>query len=209
MHLSRKNFKNYLALKGISRVIKILTLSDILMMGGFGLVSPIFAVFITDTISGGTLGVAGIAITIYLLTKSIGQIFAAEIIDKIKGEMDDFWSVFIGSILMSLVYLLYLFIHTPTQLYLIQFLLGLTTAFTFPSWMAIYTRHIDHNLEGREWGAYFTLVDLVTAGTAAIGGAIAYSLGFAPLFIIVAVTGLLGSLVLWFIRGAMIQKRPK
>jgi len=98
MHLSRKNFKNYLALKGISRVIKILTLSDILMMGGFGLVSPIFAVFITDTISGGTLGVAGIAITIYLLTKSIGQLFAAEIIDKIKGEMDDFWSVSIGSI---------------------------------------------------------------------------------------------------------------
>src|SRR4030042_4678138 len=97
MHLSRKNFKQYLALKGISKVIKILTMSDILMMGGFGLLSPIFAVFITDTIQGGNVEVVGIATTIYLLTKSLCQLFAAEIIDKIKGERDDFWSMFIGS----------------------------------------------------------------------------------------------------------------
>lgn len=203
MRLSKSNFKAYLTLQGINKVVKILILSDVLMMGGFGLLSPIFAVYVTDTIKGGTVEVVGIASTIYLLVKSIGQLFAAEIIDRIKGELDDFWSMFIGSLVMCGLYIAYLFIKTPAHLYIVQFFLGLSTAFTFPSWMAIYTRHVDKQHEGKEWGMYYTLTDLASAGTAAVGGAIAYSLGFKPLFLIVAVVGLMGSTVLWLLRDEM------
>jgi DHA2 family metal-tetracycline-proton antiporter-like MFS transporter len=207
MRLSRKNIKDYLTFKGINKVIKILIFSDILMMGSFGLISPVFAVYITDTIPGGTLEVVGIASTIYLLTKSIGQLFAAEIVDRIKGERDDFQSMFIGSLVMCLSYLLYIFVKTPMQLYAVQFLNGLATAFTFPSWMGIFTRHVDKDHEGKTWGMYFTTVDLASAGTAAIGGWIAYTLGFKPLFILIVVIGVISSLLLLTIKDEM--RMPK
>jgi len=203
MHLSRQNIREYLTLKGINRVIKTLIFSDLLMMGSFGLIVPVFAVFITDFISGGTVEVVGIASTVYLLTKSLGQLLAAELIDRIKGERDDFLSMVIGSVVMCSSYLLYLLVHTPMQLYIVQFIIGLATAFTFPSWMAIYTRHIDSDKEGKEWGMYFTLTDLAGAGTAAIGGVIAYNLGFKPLFVIVAGFGIISSLLLLLVKNDM------
>lgn len=145
---------NYFSIKEISPVVRFLTISDFLIIGGFGLITPIFAVFIVENINGGSLEVVGIATTIYLLTKSVGQIPAAILIDKIKGEKDDFWAMLLGSIIFSLVPLLYLIIDSPIELYLVQFFYGLVVAFTFPSWYAIFTRHIDKNKEGLEWGIY-------------------------------------------------------
>ena len=173
---------NYFNIQSVSSVVRFLTISDVLIISGFGLIAPIFAVFITDTITGGTVAVVGVAATIYLITRSIGQIPLAALIDRIKGERDDFWFMFFGSIGISLVPLLYLVIQTPLQLYGVQFLYGLFGAIVFPSWMAIFTRHIDKGKEGIEWGVYQTLVDLGSATTALIGGFIAFRFGFDNLF---------------------------
>ena len=189
----------YFSIKEISPVIRFLTISDVLIISGFGLISPIFAVFVVDNIQGSSLEVVGIATTIYLLTKSLGQIPAAYLIDKIRGEKDDFWAMIIGSIVFSFIPVAYLFVNTPSDLYIIQFFYGLAVAFTFPSWLAIFTRHIDRNKEGAEWGVYQTLIDLGAAGTAATGGFLAAKFGFAPLFLIVAAISLIGSLFLVFI----------
>ncbi len=160
-------------LKDINPVIRFLILSDVVVIGAAALLGPIFALFIEDFIVGGSVEVAGIAAGVYLFSKSILQIPMAHLLDKIKGEKDDFWFMFIFTILMSLLPLFYLIIHTPLQLYIIQFALGIFTAFTFPSFMAIFTRHIDKNKESTEWGVYFTLTDIASAGFAVIGGYIA------------------------------------
>jgi MFS family permease len=165
-------------------VIRLLILSDVVWMGAQGLLNPIFAFYLVDYIPGADEKVAGVAAAIYLVTKSIMQIPAAAIIDRIQGERDDFWILFIGSILGSSLPLSYLFIHTPLQLYIIQFLYGLIIAFTFPSYMAIFTRHIDKKREGTDWGIYFTLTDLCSAATAGIGGVIASTLGYKSLILI-------------------------
>lgn len=190
--LERKNWQEVFRLQ-INPVIKILTVSDIFILSGFGLVSPIFAVFLTDYIQGGSVEVVGFASMIYLLTKSLGQLPAAQIVDKIRGERDDFWAMVMGSIATSLVPLLYLFAKIPIHIYFIQFLYGLSQACTFPSWMAIFTRHVDPKREGIEWGIYFTLIDLSGAGAAAIGGVIANNLGFSPLFVLISFLSFIGS----------------
>lgn len=196
MIFKNDNWKNYFILRKINSVIRILTISDVLIISGFGLVAPIFAVFITDSIKGGTLEVVGIASAIYLLAKSLGQIPAAIIIDKIKGEKDDFWAMLIGSVIFSIVPLFYLVINTPVQLYLVQLMYGISTAITLPAWMAIFTRHIDKKHEGVEWGVYQTLVDLGGAGAASLGGFLAYRFGFAPLFVLVSITSFIGTFFL-------------
>src|SRR3990167_6437168 len=198
--------RHYL-LQEINPVIRFLIISDVLIIGAAGMLGPIFAFFIRDFIQGGNEEVAGIAAAIFLITKSIFQIPIAAIIDKIRGEKDDFSIMVPFSILMSLTPLLYLIISQPWHLYLVQLLLGLFTAMTFPSYMAIFTRHIDKTKEGIEWGVYFTLSDLLAAGLAEISGYMAHTIGFRALIVSVASISTLGSLMLIFIRP-YIRLRP-
>ncbi len=187
-------------LQDINPVIRFLIISDTVLSGAAGLIGPIFALFIEGFIKGGNAAVAGIAAGIYLFTKSVLQIPIAHLIDKIRGEKDDFWIMFIFTILIAFIPLLYLIIDTPLQLYLIQFALGFLTAFTFPTYMAIFTRHIDKEKEGTEWGVYFTLTDLTSAALAAIGGYIATAQGFPALIIAVVAISFIGALLLWPIK---------
>lgn len=108
---------------------------------------------------------------------------------------------------MGLVPLLYLVIHSPGQLYLAQALLGIAAAFSFPSYMAIFTRHIDRKKEGTEWGAYFTLIDLSSAATAAIGGVLASTVGFHTLIVGLVALNMLGTLLLIPVRSRMRMPR--
>lgn len=193
---------NYLLLN-FNSVVRWMIISDFIVIGSYGLLGPIFAVFITDYIEGANIQVAGIAVTIFLITKSLAQIPIAAIVDRIKGEKDDFWIVFMGSIISSLIPLFYIFIKNVPQLYLVQAIYGIAAAATFPAYMAILHRHLDKGKEGIELGAYYTLTDIGSAAAGAIGGSLAYYLGFKWVFILVVVFNLLGSLCLIFIKRDM------
>lgn len=173
------------------------------------MLGPIFALFITDFIRGGNEAVAGLAAGIYLLTKSIFQIPIAHFIDRVRGERDDFWLLFVFTVLMGFTPLFYLVISTPFQLYIVQFVLGFFTAFTFPTYMAIFTRHVDKAKEGTEWGVYFTLTDLTAAAFAAIGGYAAITEGFPALIITVVALSFLGSLLLLRIKPYIRSRMPR
>ena len=187
-------------MKEINPVVRFLIISDTVLSGAVGLLGPIFALFIEDFIEGGDAAVAGIAAGIFLFTKSVLQIPIAHFIDRVRGEKDDFWLMFIFTILIAFIPLFYLVITTPLQLYLVQFALGFFTAFTFPTYMAIFTRHVDPEKEGTEWGIYFTLTDLTGAALAVIGGFVATNLGFPVLIVAVVVISCVGALLLWPIK---------
>ncbi|MFH2062916.1 MAG: MFS transporter [bacterium] len=197
--------KQYL-LFDMNSVVRLLVISDVIWMGALGLLGPIFSLFVVEFIEGADASVAGTAAAIYLITKSILQIPAASLIDRIRGEKDDFWIMFLGSIAAALIPLLYLVIRTPGQLYLVQFLYGGIVAFTFPSYMALFTRHIDRGREGTDWGIYFTLTDLSGAAAASIGGVLATKVGYHPLIVVLAGISLLGTLVLFPIRSFIFKK---
>lgn len=187
-------------LLSVSPVIRFMILADFVWMSALGLLTPIFALFVADAIPGATAATVGIAVSIYLITKSVVQIFAASVIDWIRGEKDDFWFMFIFSLLGAALPLTYLFMRTPSHLYLIQFFYGICIAFTFPTFMALFSRHLDHAKEGTEWGVYYTMVDLGSAFTAFAGGVIATLVGFNSLIVLSATVSVLGVLFLYPIR---------
>ncbi len=201
--------KGYFLTKKINPVVKFLTISDIIILTSFGLITPIFAIFIKDNIEGGSVEVAGFSVAIFLFTKSLGQVPIARLVDKIKGEKDDFWFLFSGSIGVSLVPLMYIFISTPASLYMVQFFYGLCAAMIFPCWMAVFTRHIDKNCEGVEWGVYRTMVDFGCAVAALLGGLLAYRFGFTHLFAVISVVSFMGSLFILFIYNEMTPNPDK
>ena len=74
----------------LNKVIKVLIASDFLLQSGWGLIGPIFAIFLTKQIAGGSLEMVGFIAATYWLTKSIVQPFIASYLDKNHGEIDDF-----------------------------------------------------------------------------------------------------------------------
>lgn len=195
MKLRVTDFKQLL-LKSMNPIIKILIFSDTLMVGAAGMLGPVFAIFVEDFIEGSTALVVGLSTSIYLISRCLLQVPVATMIDRIKGERDDYFLLSIFTFIFGLLYLALLFINKPYQLYIVQALMGLATAITYPSYYAIFTRHIDKFHEGTEWGVYYTFVDLSSAALATIGGYIAGEFGFEKLIIIVSVISMLGSLSL-------------
>ena len=192
-------------LAGINPVIRAMIMSDTVIIGAYGLLGPIFAIFIEERIVGGNEAVAGIAAGIYLFARSALQVPIANYLDKKRGEKDDFWMMFIFSVLMAVVPLMYLVIDTPVQLYIVQFVYGFFTAFTYPAYMAIFTRHIDRDKEGTEWGVYSTLTDIASATFAVIGGYLAVSAGFPVLVTVVVTLSVIGAMFLLPIRNYLIK----
>jgi DHA1 family quinolone resistance protein-like MFS transporter len=178
-----------------------------LVVGGAGMLAPIFAIFIEDFVIGGNEAVAGFAMAAFLIARSLFQIPIAVLIDKVKGEADDYMFMVVFSIASSLIPLLYLIISYPWQLYLVQILLGVATAVTYPSYMAIFTRHIDKHKEGTEWGIYYTLVDMSSAILAAFGGYLANTVGFRALIIAMVIVATMGSIFLIPIRAFLKVKK--
>lgn len=182
-----------------NKIIQILIWSDVLIISGFGLISPIFAVFITQQIQGGNLEIVGLASTIYLLFRSVWQLFPARLIDKIRGERDDFLLMLTGTLIVSVVPLLYLFINRPLQLFLIQGLYGIGGALSYPAWLALFTRHVDKKKTAFTWGVYNVATDIGGAVTAGVGGFLANRLGFRPLFLVISAISFTGSFLLLII----------
>jgi len=183
----------------INRILTILVLSDIFLVSSFGLVSPIFAVFVNLQVLGGSLIVVGIGESIYLAIKSILQLPIGILIDKVSGEKIDFFLAIGGSFLMNVAVFLYIFARLPIHIYLIQALMGVAGAVSYPAWMGLFSRNMEQGKESFVWSVHSTFTELFAAAAAAIGGYLATTLGFHSLFLIVSVMGLIGTTLLIFI----------
>src|SRR3989338_215841 len=178
----------------INHVIRTMIISDFYLNSGLGLYGPIFAIFVTKQIEGGSIEVIGFAAGITQLFKVVLQLPIAKYLDRNHGEYDDFYSMVLGGFLIAIAPFLYLFASKISHLYMIQAIYGIGLAFLVPPWYAIFSRHLDKRHENIEWSFESITIGIATAGSAAIGGVLANRLGFKAVFIasgILAVFGIL------------------
>lgn len=193
-------------LKSINKVIKVLIVSDFFLMAGWGLIIPILAIFIVDKIQGGDATVAGIAIGIYWVLKSLIQIPIGRYLDKTSGEKDDYYFLIIGTGLASLTPLGFIFATLPWHIYLLQGIHALGMAMAIPSWGGVFTRHIDKGKEAMTWGMESSSLGLGIGIAGIIGGIVAKTFGFTPLFIGVSVLGLIATFLFFLIAKDLLPK---
>ena len=177
----------------INHVIKTLVVSDFFINAGFSVFAPIFAVFVTKQISTGSLEVIGFAAAITQIFKVTLQIPVAKYLDRNHGEYDDFYSMVLGSFMISAVPFLYLFASKPAHIYTFSAIYGMGLAFLVPPWYAIFTRHIDKMKENIEWSMDSVAIGIASAGTAALGGVLATRLGFQAVFLLGGILAIIGS----------------
>ena len=184
----------------INRIIRTLIISDLVLNLAWGLLAPIFAIFILEGI---TLSdpiraaeVAGMASLIYWVVKSFAQIPISRFLDGRKGEYDDFWFMFIGTFMAGLVPFGYMISSAPAHIYLVQIFHGLANALLVPAWYAIFTRHIDKGKEAFEWGMESTFLGIGTGIAGGLGGLLVPLLGFEVIFILAGSLNLAAAVIL-------------
>ena len=153
---------------------------------GFGLVEPIMAVFINTNIIGGSIFTAGLASSIFMVTKGVIQLPFSRHVDTHDDNNDLMWLI-IGTILIACVPFIYILAQSIFHIYIAQLLYGIGSGLAFPTWLGLWSTHLDKKSESFEWSLYSTSVAIGTSVSAAIGAAIAEFIGFEFTFIFVGI----------------------
>ncbi len=181
----------------MNRTVILLMLSDACIFTGFGLFEPFLAVFVKENIAGGTLFSAGIASALFLVTKSIIQLPFSRYVDKHDDKVK--WLI-LGTIIICLVPMIFLFATSIYTVYLAQILCGIGSALAFPTWLGLWSANLDEHHESFEWSMYSTLVGFGTAFSAAVGSGLAELYGFTVTILLMELMLLLGFSFLFFLQ---------
>ncbi|PIT87447.1 MAG: hypothetical protein COU31_02640 [Candidatus Magasanikbacteria bacterium CG10_big_fil_rev_8_21_14_0_10_40_10] len=181
--------------KKINKTISFLIISDFFLFFAIGLLAPIFAVFILENIEN-RIEVIGYAMACYWLTRVIMVIPLSRLMDKIKGESDEYFFIIAGTFLISIIPLFYTMSSKSWHIYLLQIINGIANSMAVPAWRILFTNHIDKKIIGFEWSLEDVGVGIATAFSAAIGAFIVSKFGFNFLFYIISFFGIISVLIL-------------
>jgi MFS family permease len=193
----------------INKVIKILILSDLMLLTGLGFAAPIFAIFLNNHIQGGNVKVAGFAAAVYWIVECLVVIPAGKYLDKNHGEKDDLLFIVIGNILAAVAAFGYIFSSLPWHIYLLQAIYAIGMGMNIPGYTAIFTRHIDKGKEAFSWSARAASVGIGAGIAGALGGIIASRFGFKTLFLGAGILLLLSAALPFLISKEVIPKDKK
>lgn len=187
-----------------NKIIKALIISDLAIASSMGLIAPLLAIFVIQSIEGGTVQVVGFAIAIFWITKAILQIPVGSYLDRHRGEKDDYWFLVFGTFFSAVVPLFFIIINQPWQLYLLQALFAVGLAVSVPPWGALYARHIDKGREAKTWSIDSSAYSIGTGIAGASAGLIVATMGFNALFIAVFILGMVSTMILLTIKDTVL-----
>ena len=192
-------------MKHVNKIIKTIIYWDFFINSAWGLLGPIFAIFIVQNIAVGNVAegakIAGFASLFYWVLKSLLQIPIGKYLDRNHGERDDFLFMVFGTFLTGLVPFGYLVSSHPWHIYLWQILHAVGMAMIIPANYAIFTRHIDKGKEAFEWGMETSSIGIGAGIAGGLSGILVAILGFKILFIFVSVFTIFSTILLLFIRN--------
>jgi DHA1 family quinolone resistance protein-like MFS transporter len=178
----------------MNRTMKLLLLSDLFVLTGFGLIQPILAIYINDGgVTGGSMLSAGMASALFLFIKSLVQLPFGHYVDRQSDKSK--WLI-LGTLLMAAVPIIYLSANSIYHIYLAEAVYGLGSGLAYPTWLGLWSANLDKGKEGFQWSVYSTSTGLGTAATGAAGAALASQVGFAATFVSAGLLCLLGCLAL-------------
>jgi MFS family permease len=180
-----------------------LILSDILILSSFGLIAPIFAIFINRQLAG-TLVEVGIATTIFWVVKSVLQLPLSKYIDRHRHKQI---FLIIGTFLIITVPFIYALSTSVYGIYFAQAVYGIGGALAYPAWYTLFVAYGDKKNRSFEWAWWSSGVGVGIAVSAYLGATLAELFGFKTLFFVVGGVALCGFLLLFFLFSQHMKSR--
>ncbi len=190
----------------VGRVVKYLVISDLFLLAGWGIIDPIFSVFIVEKVAGATLATVGIVAGLYWILKSVLEIPIANVLDRIPGEKDDLMALVGGLFLAGLSAMSFAWVTQVWQLYLVQIVHAIGFALYVPSWSAIFSRHLDKDRVSFDWSLDSTVAGMAAGVTGLLGGIAAAAFGFPAVFITAGLLSLVAAFVIMAVPEVILPK---
>jgi MFS family permease len=182
----------------MNKILYVLWFSDIFILTGFGLATPILAIFIKDNIIGGTILTAGMASALYMGVKAVVQIPFSKYVDSHEDKVKWLW---IGTFLIATVPFQYLVAKNIYAIYIAQAIYGIGAGIAASAWLSLWSTHLDKNHEGFEWSIYSATVGLGMGIAAFLGGVLATYFGFNTTIITMGILSVIGFLILLYLEN--------
>jgi len=179
-------------------VIKRFILADLMLWAGWGLIAPIFAVFVLNQVQGATVVTLGIVAALYWILKSIIQIPVAFAIDRTTSERDDYLMLVISLILGGFTAFSFILVRELWQLYLVESLHAISFALYIPAWSGMFARHLDSRHRALEYALDSAAVGIAMGVTGLVGGVLVNSLGFSAVFLIASVLCFISAIIIFY-----------
>lgn len=189
----------------LNRIVKYLIASDLVFYTGWGLISPIFAIFILQNIAGGNALVVGFATAVNLISRSLLRVPFGMLADKSQRRSFNF--MFWGLLICASVPIGFIFSSQAWHIYVLQCVLGCAAAMTTAGWTCIFSRHMDKGKESTEWGIDAVAVGLGPGIAGALGGLAVSYFSFSLVFVAVAAFGLAGVIILLFVKKDVLKNK--
>jgi len=183
-----------------NKIIKYLVLTDIAFWTGWGMITPVFAIFVVDRIVGGTALTVGIATAIYYILRATLVFPFASILDKYRGDKDDYLFLVAGNFVSALVPFGYVFAVFPWHIYLLQVFYGIGIAMSLVGWRAIFTRNITKGKEASQWAIDDASLCFGTAIAGIVTGFVITNWGYVVAFSIAGSFAMISVVVLLRLR---------
>lgn len=171
-------------------IIRSYIISESLLWSAWNAVFPLFAVFITSQIQGGSIESAGIAYSIYLLFRVIFELCIGYFLHNASDRKKFAISV-VGLSLMSIAYAGFVFAEVIWVIFVLYAILGFGMGIASPAKNSLFSTHLDKKRSAGQWASYDAITFLCMAISAALGGMVVNKWGFNTLFAFAALINIL------------------
>jgi MFS family permease len=185
----------------MNKTLKLLIFSDIFVLTGYSLISPILAIFFKEGLGAAVVSI-GIVSAITIFIRCALQLLFAQI----ARPKDRFWMVIAGGFLLVLVPIVYILAKNMTWIYFAAVIQGLGGGLANPTWFSLFAANLSKNARGWEWSIYSSSVGAGSAIAAVSGSMLAGKIGFVPVFIIMTCFAFVGWLILFGLSKAEREK---
>lgn len=182
-----------------STILRTLLVSESIWSFGSGLFFPIFAIFSSQV--GGDILDAGIAAAIFLFVTSVLEYPIGKLLTKYHEK----YFIVADYFLEACVFIGYIFVTNPTQLFILQAILGLANAIGDPAWESLYGKSSTKKDSGKSWADSHMYVGIFNAFGILLGAFLVNSHGFKSVFLL----GAIFSVVAGIISAKYIKRRSK
>jgi hypothetical protein len=192
------------------RTLTWLSIADLLAVAAFGLILPIFALFLFDNIPDATIQGVAMAQALFLGSKAIFDLlFSTYDAHHPPPPKKAAHRVALGYLVMAAIPLGYAGAHGMDDIFLLQMALGLGVGLVGTAWHDLFTASTDQRWHGSEFTAYRTAAGFACAATAIMGGIVAQLFGYQILLMALSALPAAASIMTLFVAFNAIEPAAK
>lgn len=174
----------------MNKAMKILLGAEAFFTLVTGMIGPLYAIYV-EKIGGDILTATAALATFSFVLGGLIYIFG-KYQDKINNDK---LMIVAGYSIKCIGFLGYIFVTNIIHLFIVEVILAIGYATTYPAYNSLYSKNIDKGKSCSNWGAYEGLTNIVYAVGVLAAGALVTLAGFKTLFVVMFIFSLIGLIV--------------